>query len=79
MANDSTKIKLEPVDVTWGQPEVTKVVCVADSSDDLDGTYFTLSTPTTDYYVWMDGVAAADPALDEDRAARGSPWGMHRD
>lgn len=45
--------------------EVTDITCVADfqSSNSLDGEYFTLSSPTTDYYVWLSiDSASVDPA-----------------
>jgi len=33
--------------------EVTTILCVADDSDDSDGTYFTISSRSTNYKVWM--------------------------
>jgi len=45
--------------------EMTDITCVGDiqSSNSLDGEYFTLSSPTTDYYVWFSiDSASVDPA-----------------
>lgn len=45
-------------------PEITTVETVADVSGSLDGTYFTISSPTDNYYVWMDVDSAGnDPEL----------------
>ncbi|MDH3324065.1 MAG: hypothetical protein OEL89_00340 [Candidatus Peregrinibacteria bacterium] len=54
--------RLDAANVSFGKRTKTLVTAVADVADSLDGTYFTVSTPTVDYYVWFDGVAAADPA-----------------
>lgn len=56
-------IKIEPVYATWEQQETFKVACVADVSDSLDGKYFTFSSPSADFYVWISTDAAVDPAL----------------
>jgi hypothetical protein len=48
-----------------GLPEITRFITrAADSSPvSLDGTHFTISSPTpTDYYVWYDTGASVDPA-----------------
>lgn len=44
--------------------QVTTVTCVADVADSLDGLYFFLNTPTTEYYVWIDvdDSGTTDPA-----------------
>lgn len=60
-----SNIKIEPGDWTWGNPETTRVACVADSTDSLDGTYFVLyNTAGTKYHVWYNtsGGSATDPA-----------------
>jgi hypothetical protein len=46
--------------------QVTTITCVADVADSLDGLYFLLSTPTVDYYVWIDvdDDGTSDPALE---------------
>jgi hypothetical protein len=48
-----------------GDGEVTKLGAVADSAGSLNGTYFTISSPTADYYVWIDvdDANTGDPAL----------------
>lgn len=65
MANDVSNIKIEPADVKWGNPETTKITCVADDSDDSDAEYFTMyATDGTLFYVWMDASGSAvDPAV----------------
>lgn len=55
-------IKIEPVYGTWEQQETFKVTCVADVAASLDGKYFTFSSPTADFYAWMDISVAVDPA-----------------
>lgn len=57
-------IKIEPVNVYWQDFHEFLVTAVADSSDSLDGTYFTFDDPTTGYYVWFNSSVgvAADPA-----------------
>lgn len=60
-----SNIRIEPGDWTWGNPETTRVACVADSSDSLDGTYFTLyNTAGVKFHVWYNtsGGSATDPA-----------------
>jgi hypothetical protein len=51
---------------TGAQAEITYVDCVADVSDNLDETYFTIYDGTDDYDVWMDatedGVWTGDPS-----------------
>lgn len=54
-----SNIRIEPVDVLWEIEQQDCVQTVADVSDSLDGKYFTLGN---DFYVWMDGPVAADPA-----------------
>jgi len=45
--------------------EQTKITCTADENSDLNGTYFNISTPSANYYVWYDvndsGAAGLDP------------------
>ena len=42
----------------------TEVTTVADAAGSLNNTYFFISTPTTDYYVWINvGAAGTDPAI----------------
>ena len=67
MAGNANEIRIEPVDVTWSIEEQWKVTCVADVSDSLDGTYFTLSSAgntAATHYVWYNSSvgSAADPA-----------------
>jgi hypothetical protein len=66
MANCRTSaenIKIEPVYASWEQQETFKVTCVADVADSLDGKYFTFSSPSTNFYCWIQTDAAVDPAL----------------
>lgn len=51
------------VAIVDGTKEVTPVTTRADSTSDLAGTYFTINSPTTEYYVWftVDAVGT-DPA-----------------
>jgi hypothetical protein len=60
--SQTQNIQVGPVDVTWEQQETTCVETVADSSGSLDGTFFTLNSPDTEYYVWYDTGSATDPA-----------------
>lgn len=64
MANELTNIKIEPCNVTWGNPETTKVTLVADSAGSLNDTYFTGYLPTgVGFYVWFNiNSAGVDPA-----------------
>lgn len=57
-------IKIEPVDVRWANPEMTKVTCLADVADSLSGTSFLLNSllDAVGYYVWYDTGASTDPA-----------------
>jgi hypothetical protein len=57
--NDVNEIRIEPVNVTWEIEQQDCVQTVADVADSLDGKYFLLGS---DYYVWLDGPVAADPA-----------------
>jgi hypothetical protein len=46
------------------QQEVDTIECVADVSSSLNNTYFFISSPTVDYYVWFNiGGAGTDPAI----------------
>ena len=58
-ASGATNIVINPVSVLWRIEARHCYTAVADVSDSLDGTYFTLMGT---HYVWFDGVAAADPA-----------------
>lgn len=59
MSNDVNDIRIEPVNLLWEIEQQDCVQTVADVSDSLDGEYFLLGS---DFYVWMNGVIAADPA-----------------
>ncbi len=45
--------------------EVTNITCVLDVADSLNGTYFTINSPTVAYYVWYktSGGVLTDPAV----------------
>ena len=46
--------------------EISEVTTIADVAGNLDGTYFTLSSPTTDFYVWFNATdlsGSSDPGL----------------
>jgi hypothetical protein len=47
------------------QAEITEITCAADVGGSLSGKYWTLNSPTTEYYVWYDvtGLGSADPAI----------------
>jgi len=65
MANDVSNIRIEPVDLTWGNPETTKITAVADSTDSLDGTFVAMTSATgVLHHVWYNtsGGGAPDPA-----------------
>jgi hypothetical protein len=51
-------------DVISSEAEVTTVGCLANTSGSLNGKYFTISSPTVDYYVWYstDGTGV-DPSV----------------
>jgi len=57
-------IRIEPVYGSWELQQVTKVTAVADDEGSLASKYFTISTPTTGYFVWFntDMDAAPTPA-----------------
>jgi hypothetical protein len=61
---DVQSIKLEPVDVILGRRERTKITTVADVTDSLNETYFTIysAKDATKYYVWFDTGSGVDPA-----------------
>lgn len=59
MAGDANNIVLSPMNIFWRIEANHQFTCVADVSDSLDGTYFTLMGT---HYVWLDGPVAADPA-----------------
>lgn len=42
--------------------EVTEITCPADISGSLSGKYWTLNSPTTNYYVWYNTGSSTDPA-----------------
>ena len=66
--NSSTENSGFTVDVTVqgdaGTAEVSKVTTIAESTSTLNNTYFYISSPSTDYYVWinMEG-HGTDPAI----------------
>jgi hypothetical protein len=47
------------------QAEITQVTCGADTAGSLSGKYFTINSPTVNYYVWYDvaGLGSIDPAI----------------
>lgn len=46
-----------------GSQEITTITTVADVAGSLDGTYFTLNSPSTSYYAWIDvDNGSIDPA-----------------
>lgn len=59
MAGSASNVVINPVNVLWRIEARHCYTAVADSSDSLDGTYFTLMGT---HYVWFDGPVAADPA-----------------
>lgn len=64
MAGDITNIRIEPMQISWEQNEQWNLTCVADVAGSLGGKYFTLASgdAATQYYVWFDTGADADPA-----------------
>ena len=54
-----------PVQVLVTQAEITEITCAADVAGSLSGKYWTLSSPTVNYYVWYDinGLGSIDPAI----------------
>lgn len=64
MANDVSNIKIEPADLTWGNPETTKVTAVADVASSLNSTFIVLTaTDGTLFHAWIDvGSTGVDPA-----------------
>jgi flagellar hook-associated protein 3 FlgL len=47
-----------------GEAEVTDITCIADIAGSLDGKYLTLSSPSTDYYVWYNVAGdSAEPVV----------------
>jgi len=60
MANDVSNIRIEPVELNWGNPETTSVIVTVAVGD---GTSFHIdATDGTQFYVWGDSGASADPA-----------------
>lgn len=55
-------VRVEPSDLTYEIEEKWCIETIADVSESLDATYFTMDTASTGYYVWCDIGAAADPA-----------------
>jgi hypothetical protein len=54
-------VRIDPAVVS--QAEITTIETVADVAGSLGGTYFTLDTTTTSYYVWLDvDNGSVDPA-----------------
>lgn len=46
--------------------ETTYITCVADTAGSLSGKYFLISTPFTDYYVWIDVASGStDPEVED--------------
>lgn len=65
MANDVSNIKIEPVDLEWGNPETTTWTAVADVTDSIDGLFFNIVKKGGDkFHVWFNtsGGGATDPA-----------------
>ena len=59
-----TKLLNFSVTGTTGVQQVSQVVCVDDVAKSLNSTYFTISTPTEDFYVWLDvDDTGVDPAV----------------
>jgi hypothetical protein len=61
---DSTHARLTdfPAFAFAGTKQVTDVTTVADVSHSLRSTYWTISTPSTHYYVWYNDGSGVDPA-----------------
>jgi len=55
-------VKVEPSDLSYEIEEKWCLTTVADVSESLDATYFTMDTASTGFYVWCDIGIAADPA-----------------
>lgn len=49
---------------TTAVAEITTVETVADVASSLNGAYFLISSPTTDYYVWLNTGTATDPLIE---------------
>lgn len=67
MALDALNVKIEPMNVTWGEdrPQIVKVKARADAAGDLGAKYFFLYSAlnAVKYYVWFNTGASVDPAI----------------
>lgn len=62
MASSITNIKIQPQNVYWQDYHSVLVETVADSASSLNNKYFVVSSPTVNYYVWLNvGGAGVDP------------------
>ena len=52
----------EDPDEIIGNAEVTEITCVGDVGNSLNSSYFLISSPTTDYYVWINTGSGTDPS-----------------
>ncbi len=62
--NPGVSVNITTQGVT-GVAEVTQITCIADVSNSLDGKYFTINSPTVEYYVWYNtsGGSAVNPSI----------------
>lgn len=51
----------DPNEIT-GRSEKTKITCKADVANSLNSTYFSISTPNTNYYIWISTDSGVDPS-----------------
>lgn len=60
---NAENIRIEPVYGSWEQQNLVKVTTVADVMDSLHETYFLFSTPSTEYFVWLDTGMGTPPVV----------------
>lgn len=56
-----------------GTPEITNVLTLADVPSSLGGKYFTISSPTDSYYVWLNNTGTVVPSINPGPFASPSP------
>ena len=64
MSRAQENIKVEPVEVKFSQVQTDCVLIPAQGTETFDGTYWTFSSSTTNYYVWYNlDAGSVDPAV----------------
>lgn len=62
MASNAGNILISPANAYWKIESSSAVDMEGLTGADVKGGYFTMSSPSTDYYVWFDDSVEADPA-----------------